>query len=443
MRNRLPQKLFVRVVTLTALALSFAAVAAGQQSQFKPGRDPQQAVDEEYTRKIREYTTQPYFLSPLVDYLPASTNVPTPKAVLGDVAGAPGHLPYAADVYKYMRMLEKASPRVKVYSIGTTEEGREMIAVAVASERLLSQLEENRARLAKLADPRTINLDDAEADRLVAQSTPVYYITGTIHSPETGSPTALMELAYRLAVDESPYVRAIRDNVVTLITPVAEVDGRNRMVDVYNWHLANPKANWPPLVYWGHYVAHDNNRDAIGLSLKLTRNILNTYIGWKALVLHDLHESVPYLYDNTIGDGPYNAWLDPILTDEWQMIGWNNVSQMTKFGMPGVFAHGTFDTWSPGYLMFLAATHNGISRLYETFGNGGTAETVERTLSPTETSRTWYRQNPPLPKVKWSLRNNNNYQQTGLLVSLSYFANNREQFLDNFYQKSKRSILKA
>ena len=94
--------------------------------------------------------------------------------------------------------------------------------------------------------------------------------------------------------------------------------------------------------------------------------MLNTYIAWKPQVLHDLHESVPYLYDNTIGDGPYNAWVDPILTDEWQMIGWNNVSEMTKFGMPGVFAHGDFDTWSPGYLMFIAATHNGISRLYET-----------------------------------------------------------------------------
>jgi hypothetical protein len=226
-----------------------------------------------------------------------------------------------------------------------------------------------------------------------------------------------------------------------LITPVVEVDGRDRMVDVYNWHLAHPKENTPPLVYWGHYVAHDNNRDAIGLSLKLTRNVLNTFTGWKAQVLHDLHESVPYLYDNTIGDGPYNAWLDPILTDEWQMIGWNNVSEMTKFGMPGVFAHGNFDTWSPGYLMFIAATHNGISRLYETFGNHG-ADTVERTLSPSEYQRTWYRQNPPLPKVKWSQRNNNNYQQTALLTSLQYFGSNSKLFLKNFYLKSKRSVLK-
>jgi hypothetical protein len=155
-----------------------------------------------------------------------------------------------------------------------------------------------------------------------------------------------------------------------------------------------------------------------------------------------LHESVAYLYDNTVGDGPYNAWLDPILTDEWQMIGWHNVSEMTKMGMPGVFTHGTFDTWTPGYLMFIAATHNGISRLYETFGNGG-ADTLERRLGPNDTARTWYKQNPPLPKAKWSQRNNNNYQQTGLLVSLNHFADNKNLFLKNFYLKSKRSILKA
>src|SRR6266498_3847859 len=431
----------IRLIHGFIASLLIIAVCAVVNAQLKPGRDPNQPVDQEYTNKIREYTTETFFNSPLTDYLPASATVPTPMSVLGNVAGSPGKLPYAEEVYRYMRLLEKASPRVKVYSIGTTEEGREMIAVAVASEQLLTRLDENRARLAKLADPRAINLNDDEADKLVAASFPIYYITGTIHSTETGSPTALMELAYRLAVDDSAYVKSIRDNVVTLITPVVEVDGRNRMVDIYNWHLQHPSESELPLMYWGHYVAHDNNRDAIGLSLKLTSNVLNTFTGWKAQVLHDLHESVPYLYDNTIGDGPYNAWVDPILTDEWQIIGWNNVSEMTKFGMPGVFAHGNFDTWSPGYLMFIAATHNGISRLYETFGNRG-ADTVERTISADEYSRTWYRQNPPLPVAKWSQRNNNNYQQTGLLVSLAHFATNGKYFLRNFYTKSKNSILK-
>src|ERR1035437_3132689 len=116
---------------------------------LKLGRDASQAVDEEYTRKIREYTTETFFNSPLTDYLPASKTVPTPKVVLGDVAGAPGILPYSYEVYRYMRMLEKASPRVKVFSIGKTEEGREMIAVSVASERLLATLDENRAQIGR------------------------------------------------------------------------------------------------------------------------------------------------------------------------------------------------------------------------------------------------------------------------------------------------------
>lgn len=420
------------------LVLATTALAGGQG---KYGRDAKQAIDEEYTKKIKEYTTAPHFLSPLVDYLPASKTVPTPKAVLGDVAGAPGKLPYSAQVHEYMRMLEKASPRVKVMRIGTSEEGREMIAVAIADAAILAKMEENRARLAKLADPRTIT-DEAEADRLVGLSTPVYYITGALHAPETGAPTALMELAYRLAVDEAPYIKAIRANVITLITPVVEVDGRDRQVDIYNWHLAHPKDNWPPLVYWGKYLVHDNNRDAMGATLALTRNVINTFVDQKVQLLHDLHESVPYLYDNTVGDGPYNAWVDPILTDEWQLLGWNNMSELTKFGMPGAFAHGTFDTWSPGYMMFVAAMHNGTSRLYETFGNAG-ADTVERTLSPREYSRTWYRQNPPLPKTQWSHRNNNNYQQTGLLTALSYYAANKQLFLKNFYLKARRSVLKA
>ncbi|HEY3815282.1 MAG TPA: M14 family zinc carboxypeptidase [Caulobacteraceae bacterium] len=404
-------------------------------------RDPAQPVDQAYTDAIARYTTDPQFSSPLVDYLPASPTVPTPMKTLGVISGAPDYLPYAEDVYAYFRALAAASPRVKVITIGHTEEGREMIAVAIADERLLADQKANDARLAQLADPRTIGLDDAKAKALIQQSVPVYYITGTIHSTETGAPTALMEMAYRLAVDDSPYIKNIRSKMIVLITPVVEVDGRDRMVDLYKWHKAHPGLEYPRLMYWGHYVAHDNNRDAMGMTLNLSRNVLDTYLGWHAQVLHDLHESVPFLYDNTVGDGPYNAWIDPLVADEWQELGWNNVGQMQGFGMPGVFTHGDFDTWSPGYLMFLATMHNGTSRLYETFGNGG-ADTEKRILEPEEYSRTWYRPNPPLPVVTWSQRDNNNYEESALLSTLHYYSEHTQHFLENFYLKSKRSVQK-
>src|SRR5580693_8292736 len=303
-----PSKLALMVVCSALCSSPTFLISQELNSTF--ARDPGQPVDQQYTDQIRKYTTDPSFISPLVDYLPSSKTVPTPAKVLGDVSGAPDMLPYAEDVYKYFRLLEASSPRVKVFTIGHSEEGREMIAAAIADPKA------NDARLAQLADPRTIGLDDAKARPLIDQSWPIYYITGTIHSPETGAPTALMELAYRLAVDDAPYIKYIRSHMIVLITPVVEVDGRDRMVDIYRWHKAHPNEMWPHLLYWGHYVAHDNNRDAMAMTLDLTRNVLDTYLKWHAQVLHDLHESVPFLYDNTVGDGPYNAWVDPTLADE-------------------------------------------------------------------------------------------------------------------------------
>ena len=367
----MPDPCFFRVLAAAALLLASAGTARAQSTSY--ARDPKQPVDDEYTAKIKEYTTAPYFCSPLVDYLPASKTVPTPA---GGARRRRRRTREAALLGRHARVLPDAregEPRASsVFSIGKSEEGREMIAVAIADAALLAKMDENRARLAKLADPRTIGLDDA-AGGGAGRAPPRRSTTSPAPCTrrETGAPTALMELAYRLAVDEAPYIRAIRANVITLITPVVEVDGRDRQVDIYNWHLAHPKDNWPPLVYWGKYVVHDNNRDAMGVTLALTKNVLDVFVDQKAQLLHDLHESVPYLYDNTVGDGPYNAWVDPILADEWQLLGWNNMSELTRFGMPGAFAHGTFDTWTPGYLMFIAAMHNGTSRLYETFGNAG------------------------------------------------------------------------
>src|SRR5215831_5500973 len=132
-------------LALVLSSLCFLSPAASVQSQSLNtnfARDPQQSVDQEYTEHIHKYTTDPTFTSPLVDYLPASKTVPTPAKVLGDVSGAPDMLPYAEDIYKYFRMLAAASPRVKVFTIGHTEEGREMIAAAIGDANLLAAAKE-------------------------------------------------------------------------------------------------------------------------------------------------------------------------------------------------------------------------------------------------------------------------------------------------------------
>src|SRR5690348_3943051 len=141
------------------LAFALLSLAGPALADDTYARDPNQPVDQAYTQKIKQYTTDPSFNSSLTDYLPHSDTVPTPMGVLGDVSGAPNVLPHSKEIYEYFRLLAVKSPRVKVFVIGKTEEGRDMIAVAIADEALLASLKDNDARLAKLADPRSINLD--------------------------------------------------------------------------------------------------------------------------------------------------------------------------------------------------------------------------------------------------------------------------------------------
>ena len=403
----------------------------------KPARTP--ATDEGYTKKILEYTTEPYLITDLVNHLPASPTVPTPEKILGYVIGTPNKLTHIADIYRYYRALAQATPRVKVWSTGKSEEGREFLLVAVSDEANIAALDRYKQITAKLADPR--RLSPADAKQLVQDGKPIYWLSGSIHSPETGSPEMLMELAYRLAVEDTPLIEGIRENVIVLITPVLEVDGRDRNVDVYNYRKANPGKAAPNLIYWGHYVAHDNNRDAIAMGLALSRNQMRTFLEWHPQVLHDLHESVPFLYTST-GTGPYNAWLDPIVVSEWQELAYHEIQNMTERGVPGVWTHGFYDGWAPNYMFFVAQGHNSIGRFYETFGGRG-ADTLERTVPPEATSKTWFRPNPPLPKIRWSIRDNINLQESALLFALDYTGQHGKEFLDRFFQKSRRSVAKA
>jgi hypothetical protein len=429
--------LSVALLLWTASAKVHASddTAAGQKSATTSP-----TIDEGYTAKIKQFTTDPQFSTELVDHLPASATVPTPEKVLGYIAGAENHLTYTKDLYRYYEALAAASPqRVKIWKVGKSEEGRDFLMVAVTDDSNMAQLDHLKEITAKLADPRKIS--EADAQQLIKTGKPIYWASGAIHSPETGSPEMLMELAYRLAVEDTPFIQNIRRNLIVLITPVLEVDGRDRMVDTYNYHLAHPDQPQMNLLYWGHYVAHDNNRDGIAQALQLSKVQMKSFLEWHATVMHDLHESEPFLYVMT-GTGPYNAWLDPIVVSEWQKMAYYDIEQMTARGVPGVWTHDFYDGWASNYMLYAATGHNAIGRFYETFGNGG-ADTRMRSVPANQTTREWFRPNPPLPRVKWSLRNNINMQESGILFSMSYTADHAQEFLSNFYLKSKRSVAKA
>ena len=432
----MPVRRLRRWIVIAALSLQFGAFLGAQQAL-------RETSDSDFVTSVKAWTTMPEFMSPLVEHLPVVEGIPTPKEVLGYHVGAPAKLTKTADALAYYRALEKASPRIRVTTIGRTDEDREINVIYIADEATLKQLDVHTANLARLADPRT--LSDDEARQIVASTLPIYHLMGGLHSSETGPPEMLMELAYRLVTSETPLVRQIRDRIIVSLTPASDPDGRDRYVDWYRRHMVDiteekDRISGPP--YWGKYVFHDNNRD-INYSQVTMRAQLEWYLRTHPPVMHDLHESVPFLYTFS-GQAPHNSNLDPIVYGELPMFANFEKAQLTRYGMPGVWTHGFVDMWSPGYLAFMSSNHNGLVRMYETFGNAG-ATTMKRRVAPAsggagQTSREWYRPLPPYKEVVWSMRNNVNYMETAVLSALQYASSFPDVLVDNFYRKSRHGI---
>src|SRR5919109_1595053 len=161
------RRLGVAIAIVTALASTAPAVLA--QASVNGQR-----IDAEYTAKIKEYLQDPRITTELVDHLPASMTVPTPLKFLGRVVGQPGELTYAKDIHRYYEALAKASPRAKFWKIGTTEEGRDIVALAIADEATIKSLDKYKEMLAALTDPRKTS--DAQGARLLETAKPIYYL---------------------------------------------------------------------------------------------------------------------------------------------------------------------------------------------------------------------------------------------------------------------------
>src|SRR6476620_11930807 len=195
------------------LALVSASSAPSLHAQAKKPA-PSQKVDEEYTRLIKQHLQDPRITTELVDHLPASDTVPSPLKFFGRTVGTPGELTYAKDIYRYYEALAKAAPgRAKYWKIGTTEEGRDIVLLAIADEATLKSLDKYRDMLGSLTDPRKTT--EAQAQQLLKTAKPIYYAISGMHSPETGGPEMLIELAYRLIVEETPFIQ----NIATTSSP--------------------------------------------------------------------------------------------------------------------------------------------------------------------------------------------------------------------------------
>src|SRR4051812_2972551 len=402
------------------------------------------AVEPGSVEAIASATSDSRFLSPWVSSLPLSRIVPSPTAFFGRIAGAPGEFVDSGKAYAYSRALASKSPRVRVFTIGRSEEGRDILLLAIADEAGIRDLDRLKSATAALADPR--RTDPTAAERLIQSARPIYYFNAALHADETGSTEAMLEMAYRLAVSEQPMMRRIREQMVVLINPVSNPDGRDKMVEWFYRYLkgktdrATLPRQSPP--YWSKYAFVDINRDAHQLVHETTRAVSRMFFDWHPTVVHDLHESVALLMSWN-GSGPYNPNIDPITFTEFQALSFHEVQTLTSFGMPGVSTWNFGEAFAHLYLDSVAMNHNSIGRGYETFGNG-TAETLQWQLSADQTSREWYRvQPPPSTPFRWSARDNVNYNETGALAALDLAATQSKLLLRSFYRKGFNSWRKG
>jgi len=410
------------------------------QAQLSPSADLSEPGSVE---AIAKATTDPHFNSPWVSYLPESKTVPSPLKFYGRIMGAPGEFVDSARAYAYCKALA-ASPRVRVFTIGKSEEGRDIMMLAIADEAGIRDLDRLKAATAALADPR--QTDQAAAQKLIATARPIYYWNAGLHSDETGSTEATLEMAYRLAASEQPAIKRIREQLVVLINPVSNPDGRDKVVEWFYRFLKGktdrgsmPRMS-PP--YWSKYAFVDINRDAHQLTHETTRAANRMFFEWHPTIVHDMHEGMPMLMSWN-GTGPYNPAIDPITYSEFLALSFHEVQNMTAMGMPGVQTWNFGEAFSMIYMDSVAMNHNSTGRGYETWGNGS-AETMMRDVSPSEMTREWYRPLPPeKDEILWSARDNVNYQETAALISLDYVAQNSKRFLQSFYQKGVHSYRKG
>src|SRR3954463_1832087 len=99
---------------------------------------------------------------------PYRESVPRPQTILHYEPGS-FHTTYA-QMEQVMWAIAAAAPeRVKIYSIGETNEHRMQYVIAVSSPENMARIEDIRTNVAKLADPRTTSAADANQ---IAQNTP-------------------------------------------------------------------------------------------------------------------------------------------------------------------------------------------------------------------------------------------------------------------------------
>jgi hypothetical protein len=372
---------------------------------------------------------------------------PSPASVLGFEPCADRTLATSEQIADYFRALDAASDRVQVFDIGRTVGGRTQLLAAISSEENLRSLDRYKDTSRRLA--RATGLDDDQARALAREGRAVVWIDFGLHSSELAHAQTAPLLAWKVATEETPEMRAVRDGVILVLVPDMNPDGTTLWARWYRAHAGTPlEPSSPPELYHA-YAGHDNNRDWFMFNLPESRNIARQlYEEWLPQIVYNQHQEAPFparIFIPPFSD-PMNPHIPPLVIRGIAAVGEAMGRRFEQEGKRGAVSRVGFDTWWNGGMRTAPSFHNMIGILTETahaspapatYDPARFPRTFENGVSTTEPSTSYP---SPYRGGRWRFRDSCDYMVTASMAVLDIGAKRREEWLYDIYQMGRDAI---
>ena len=391
------------------------------------------------------------FLMPRARSIRASylADVPMPAEVLGFAPGEDRKLASWSQVIDYFEQLDRASDRVILETLGQTTMRKPFVMATISAPENLAKLEEYKAIQEQLADPRKLGppaTRDRKAAALIAKGKTIVLITCGIHSTEVGSYLSSMLIAHRLASTNNPEIQNILANTIVLLVPSLNPDGVDIVKDWYDKTLGTPYEGTDPPELYHKYVGHDNNRDWYAFTqIETQLTVDRIHNVWHPHIVHDIHQQ------GAMGARlflpPYMAPVEPNVPRQlvagYTKLGNWMTRELRSKGFEGITTNSTYDAWTPARAY--SHYHAGVRMLSET-ASARIASPLTVKFSDL-TSREGY--DPQKKSVnfgpvwrggEWRLRDITNYMTTAAFLLLRNAAENRVEWLQNFYAIGREAV---
>lgn len=379
-------------------------------------------------------------------------SIPAPEQILGFRPGDDRKLASWAQVVEYFRRLSAASDRVKFEEIGKSTMGAPFVYATISAPENLKRLAEFKDIQRQLADPRLLGspanpaLADRKARSLISRGKTIIVITCGIHSTEVGSYLSSMLIAYRLASSNDPDIQEILQNTIILLVPSTNPDGVDIVNNWYQKTLGTPYEGTDPPELYHKYTGHDDNRDWYAFTQVETQLVVDKILNvWHPQIVHDIHQQGAF--GSRLFLPPYMPPVEPNvpkqIVEGYTELGNYIAKEMRGAGFKGITTDSTYDAWSPSRAY--SHYHGGVRILQETAScRLATPITVKfDQLRPGE----GYDPRKDAPNFgpvwqggEWHIRDITNTMTTVAFFLLKHAAQNREHWLERFYEIEKEAV---